>query len=285
MSTTLPEGPFVAHHLSAEPGDFHGNQGRGRFLLLPGSDGRAAAMAEQFRGLTVRRHPRAHNLYLGTIDGDAGPVDVGAISTGMGTPSLDIIATELFRLGARRFVRVGTCGSLQPRTLRQGALVVPTAAVRDESTSLRYLPAEFPAVASLAFLRAAETARAERGEPEVHLGICHSKDSLFAREFGAGPLAPENARYMAILKGGGVLASEMEASHLFVLRSLFLQELIEAAPAHATPSDDAVLAGAVLAVIGDDEPFADPALAKKTVDRAIDFTLAVLRVLARQDVA
>jgi uridine phosphorylase len=277
MSTAASDGPFVPHHLCAEPADFVGNSGRGRFLLLPGSDGRAASIAERLTGVTVKRHPRAHNLYLGRLEGEEGPVDVGVVSTGMGTPSLDIVATELFRLGARRFVRVGTCGSLQPRFLRQGALVIPTAAVRDESTSRRYLPPEFPAVASRAFLRAVEEGLAERGEAEVHLGICHSKDSLFAREFGAGPLAPENRRYMEILAQGGVLASEMEAAHLFVLGSVFGQEARQAGEAGE------VLCGAVLAVIGDDQPFADPALAASTVERAIDFALDTLRVLARAD--
>ncbi|MDY0004135.1 MAG: uridine phosphorylase, partial [Polyangia bacterium] len=207
MTTADRDGPFVPHHLTAEPADLEGNHGRGRYLLLPGSDGRAALIAERLSDLVVKRHPRAHNLYLGRLEGDGGQVDLGVISTGMGTPSLDIIVTELFRLGARRFLRVGTCGSLQPRVLRQGALVVPTAAVRDESTSRRYLPPEFPAVASRKVLRAVELAVEERGEEDVHFGICHSKDSLFAREFGAGPLASENGRYMEILARGGVLAS------------------------------------------------------------------------------
>ena len=44
----------------------------------------------------------------------------------MGCPSVDIIVTELIMLGARRFVRVGTAGSLQPHAIRMFALLLLT---------------------------------------------------------------------------------------------------------------------------------------------------------------
>ena len=33
-------------------------------------------------------------------------------TTGMGTPSMSIVVEELLRLGARRLIRVGTCGGI-----------------------------------------------------------------------------------------------------------------------------------------------------------------------------
>lgn len=278
MSQAPSDGPFVPHHLNAEPGDLEGNHGHGRYLLLPGSDGRAARMAERLTDVTVKRHPRAHHLYLGRLDSEGGPVDVGILSTGMGTPSLDIIVTELFRLGGRRFVRVGTCGSLQPRFLRQGALVVPTAAVRDESTSRRYLPPEFPAVASQTFLRAVEQAVAERGEKDVHLGICHSKDSLFAREFGAGPMAPENRRYMEILAQGGALASEMEAAHLFVLGAV--ANAGRTSVQASRTREVGVRCGALMAVVGDSSGFAALDVEQAAEERLIDLAIEGIMDLA-----
>jgi uridine phosphorylase len=52
------------------------------------------------------------------------PAQVGICATGMGCPSVDLIVTELIMLGGRRFFRVGTCGSLQPKLIRYGDLVV-----------------------------------------------------------------------------------------------------------------------------------------------------------------
>ena len=83
-------GTFKPEHVNAEASDFEGNQGRGRIVLLPGSDGRAAQIAERFASVRVKKHPRAHNLDLGTIATSAGAIDVAAVSTGMGGGSIGI---------------------------------------------------------------------------------------------------------------------------------------------------------------------------------------------------
>jgi uridine phosphorylase len=263
--------------MNAEADDFVGNGGRGRFVFLPGSDGRAARIAERFSALRVRKHPRAHNLYLGTLPTPVGTLDVACISTGMGGGSIDIVVNELWRLGARRFLRVGTAGSLQPGRVRAGALVVPTAVVRDEGTSRRYLPVEVPATPSIDVLMAARDLAHSKSSPMVFFGITHSKDSLYAREFGAGPQAPENARYMELMRAGGVLASEMECATLFTLRAVWDGETPHDAPAPQV--------GAVLAVVGDDEPFADARAQSDAIERAIEFALALAVELDTRDAA
>src|SRR5438128_371194 len=55
-------------------------------------------------------------------------------ATGMGGPSTAIVVRELVDLGARRLVRVGTCGSLVAE-VRLGSLVVATEAVAADGTS------------------------------------------------------------------------------------------------------------------------------------------------------
>ena len=82
------------------------------------------------------------------------------------------------------------------------------------------MPNEFPAVASLALVDGLRRAAlALTLEYPVHIGLVHSKDSLIAREFQIGPRSrlSENRQYMDVLARAGVLASEMEAAHLFVL--------------------------------------------------------------------
>ena len=270
---------FKPHHITASEADFKGNDGVGRYVLLPGSDGRAKVISERFTDVTVRMSSRGHNVYLGTIEGHEGKVDVAVVASGMGCPSLDIIVTECIKLGASRFLRVGTAGSLQPDVIRPPSLILATGAVRDEGTSRTYAPVEVPALASPEWIHALEKAAANLGlEDEVYEGPIHSKDSLFAREFGQGPMAEENTRYMERLAALGVLASEMEAAHLFVLGAV-----------HGNPiaplSDrdlrrEGILTGCVLGVIGDHKRFASKATAEKAVNHAIDLALEGVRVLA-----
>lgn len=273
---------FVPHHMNASAADLEGNRGLGRYVFLPGSDGRAELISQRFADRKVQKHPRGHNLYTGTIEHDGESVDVAAISTGMGCPSLDIIVNELFALGARRFLRVGTSGSMQPHRIRTGHIVVATASVRDEHTSRTYVPVEVPAVASLGFVDAAQRAVAALGLGDrTHFGVVHCKDSLYAREFGEGPMATHNKEYMELLEGAGTLASEMESSQLFVLGQIFDRRLSlqGQGPLHRA------VAGTVLAVIGDDSPFASDEAAADAVAGAIDLGFETIGQLASAELA
>jgi len=276
-----PPTPFVPHHIQAAPGDLDGNGGVGRYVLLPGSDGRAREIASRFEDLESHPHERCHNLYLGRIAlADGRRIDVATVSTGMGCASLDIIVNELFHLGAKRFLRVGTAGSLQPTRVHAGQVVVATASVRDEHTSRVYVPVEVPAVASLEMIHAAEKVTAALGwGDDVHFGVVHCKSSLFAREFGEGPMARQNREYMDLLIHSGTLASEMETSQLFVLTALYDYEL---RGEQRSPTSRA-LAGAVLGIVGDDRPFAAADVEAKAIERSIDLAFETLRQLASDE--
>jgi len=178
---------------------------------------------------------------------------------------VDLIVGELIALGARVLLRVGTSGSLQPG-IKTGDVVVATAAVRDEAASDNYLPREFPALAAWPLLMASQRASQKlslRGS--VHFGAVHTKDSLYARELGWGPLSAEHERYAALLSKAGVLASEMECAHLFILGQL------GANAAGTAP----VLTGGILAVIGDhDHAFKETPEASRAVEDAIELAMA-----------
>ena len=214
---------YTPHHITATAADMRGNGPHGRYWLVPGSMDRAAQLATHLTDpVAVRESPRGHHAHLGVLERDDGPpVDVGVVSTGMGCPTVDIILTELIRLGGRRFIRIGSAGGLQPhRGVGVGTCVIGTGGVRDEGTSQHYAPLEFPAVASPLLLEALQTAAVALGPAvasQTFAGLIHSKDSLMAREFHEGCRGPEHVRYMQNLREMGVLASEMEASHMFVL--------------------------------------------------------------------
>ena len=69
---------------------------------------------------------------------------------------------ELYRCGADTFVRIGTCGGIQPE-VKSGDIVIATGAVRMEGTSREYAPLEFPAVAALAVTNALVEAAGKKG--------------------------------------------------------------------------------------------------------------------------
>lgn len=271
---------FVPHHINATADDLAGNNGIGRYVFLPGSDGRAEDISDHFDDVKVLKSKRGHNLYLGTLKTESGTIDVVSVASGMGTPSLDIIVQELFKLGARRFLRIGTAGSCQKKTIRVGDLVVAMGAVRDENTSSLYVPKEFPAIASPAFVQGAGWAAQKLGFfSRTHWGIIHCKDSLFAREFGEGPMVETNKEYMRIMEDAGVVASEMESSHLFILAALFDHEVKQLGEG----PEYRVLAGTVLGIIGDDRPFATKEEAAKTVEDAVTLGIETMKQVARLD--
>jgi uridine phosphorylase len=107
-------------------------------MLLPGDPARALALAQDLLDQPrMSNHSRGLWGYTGeTLEGHL----LGIQATGIGGPSLAIVLEELARLGARRFVRIGTCRSLEP-SLRAGSMGVVGAALADEGAS-RALGAE-----------------------------------------------------------------------------------------------------------------------------------------------
>lgn len=247
---------FKPLHITATHEDMQGNNGHGRYIFLPGSNGRAKKISEMFDNVTtVRTCSRGHDLYIGDITINGTKIDVGVIATGMGTPSVDIILNELLKLGGKKFLRVGTCGFLQAKFMKGGDIAVATAAVRDDHATECYIPREYPAVASYEMVQAIINAQKTMDlKRNMHVGIMHTKDSLYAREFKQGAMKQQNTEYMDILKNAGAVASEMEASMLFTLCGM--------ADAHRKDRDlmskDRVFGGTMCAVLGEEDDFGTP---------------------------
>lgn len=103
--------------------------------------------------------------FTGTFEGQ--PISVQ--TTGMGCPSAGIVFEELVMLGARRLIRVGTCGGLRDG-MRMGDTVVAISATAEDTTPLRY--AEMPSYAPAAtydLVEAAVRLSREQGAT-VHIG-------------------------------------------------------------------------------------------------------------------
>jgi uridine phosphorylase len=167
-------------------------------VLLPGDPGRALALAQALLAEPLMfNHNRGLWGYTGTAP-DGQPVTIQA--TGMGGPSAAIVLRELADLGARRAIRVGTCGALAAG-LALGDLLVVDRAISADGTS-RALGAD-------SSVRADEqlTLSLQAAAPEAHTGGVVSVDLFYG---DGAERAYEDA-----------LAVEMEAATVLALgRSL-----------------------------------------------------------------
>jgi uridine phosphorylase len=267
---------FIPMHINASTEDLSGNNGIGRYVLLPGSEERAQQIADNFNHLQVKKHPRGHNLYLGTLEYEGKGIDVAAVSSGMGCASIEIILHELFSLGGKRFLRVGTAGSLQSSSVKLGDLVNVQASVRDESTTINYAPIEFPAIAAVDYVSAILQSGKKLGlSDKLHTGIVHCKNSLYAREFGVGPKQAENEAYIDLLTRCGVLASEMETAALFIQSQIYNYHL----SLQGVGPQYRVLAGAILGIISVHNEVAPKTPPTETMTEAIKLALETIKKL------
>lgn len=273
----------LQHHILLGPEHLAGNGGLGRYVFLPGDRSRAAAIASDFEDHEIVDNPRGLTAHLGRIAIDGATVDALSISSGMGTASTEIVLHELIAAGARRIVRVGSCGALDPN-LRPGQVAILSGAVRDELASRHIAPVEFPAVSHpVAVQSMVLGARAAGLGAEAFLGIGHTKASLYAREFGHGPRGAENRAYGHLLSRCGAIASDMEAAMLFIRASA-----ASAGSASTVGAGNAavpVQAACVLGVYGGDDSDMqlDPALCRLADQRAIAVTRLGIMAWARAD--
>ena len=196
------------YHIQVAPGEV------GRYVIMPGDPKRCAKIAEYFENPVLIADNREYVTYTGTLDG----VKVSVTSTGIGGPSAAIAMEELYRCGADTFVRIGTCGGMQPE-VKSGDVVIATGAIRMEGTSREFAPMEFPAVADLTVTNALVDAAKQKGYP-FHAGVVQCKDSFYGQhEPETKPVSYELINKWEAWKRLGCLASEMESAALFVVAS------------------------------------------------------------------
>lgn len=185
-----------------------------RYVLLPGDPGRVEAIANKLDNPRFLHQNREYTTWIGELEGE----NVLVMSTGMGGPSTAIGVEELRVLGVDTFVRVGTCGGMDPEVIG-GDVVVATGSIRMEGTTKEYVPIEFPAVADLKVTNALVDA-AEKLGYRCHAGVVQSKDSFYGQHSpDRMPIGYElNNKWRAWIDAG-CLASEMESAALFIVCS------------------------------------------------------------------
>lgn len=181
--------------------------------LLVGDPGRVEKICKYFdneRILTTKR-----GYVVAEVETDK--VKLLVVSTGIGSPSMAIAVEELFLIGVRIFIRIGTCGAIK-ETLKPGSIILSTAAVRDEGTSSHYIDVRYPAVSDMD-LSAILNNHLRNFRGCFLKGITHSKDSFYSEKVEM-QLSDEAGSHWRLLKSAGVLATDMETSCLYVIANL-----------------------------------------------------------------
>ncbi len=192
------------YHINLKKGDV------GKYCIVPGDPGRCEKIAARFDSPSFITSNREYTSYTGTLLGE--PVSV--VSTGIGGPSAAIAMEELYMLGVRTFIRVGTCGGID-LSVCGGDIVIATGAVRQEGTSREYAPIEFPAVANFDAVTALVQSAKEKNA-SYHTGVVQSKDSFYGQHSPSRmPIADSLLEKWEAWKRLHVLASEMETAALY----------------------------------------------------------------------
>lgn len=204
-----PDGKL--YHIHCKPGDV------GRYVLLPDDPFRTDLIASYFDDARLVAHNREHKTWTGTLNG----VKVSVTSTGMGCPSAAIAVEELIKCGADTFIRVGTAGRVCDKAYDETLDgVINTAAVRDEGTTIHYIPIEYPAVADRHVVDALARAAKKLGYNFAE-GITQSKDSFYGQhEPEAMPAEGRLKERWEAWRRGNVMSSEMESAAIFVISSI-----------------------------------------------------------------
>ncbi|MBQ6892973.1 MAG: uridine phosphorylase [Clostridia bacterium] len=254
----IPENE-LQYHIKCAEGDV------GRYVILPGDPARCERIAAYFDDAEFISQNREYTIYTGTLLGEK----VSVCSTGIGGPSSAIAMEELFNVGADTFIRVGTSGGINLK-VREGDLVIATAAVRQDGTSREYAPVDYPAAANFEVTQALVWAAEEMGS-RFHTGVVQSKDSFYGQHSpDRMPVEGELKAKWEAWKRLGVLCSEMESSTQFVVADSL-----------------GVRAGAIFHVVWNQERklagLDDEAIQNEDTDLAIRTAVEALKILIEKD--
>jgi len=199
------------YHVDVKPGDI------GRYVFLPGDPFRTDLIASYLDDAVLVAHHREHKTWTGYLNGEK----VTVTSTGMGCPSTAICVEELIACGADTFIRIGTAGTVRdPEDSKRYEGVIVTGAVRDEGTTLHYVPEGYPAVADRHVVDALARAAAARGLTYAE-GISQSKDSFYGEvDPDCSPVGEHLKERWKAWQRGNVMCSEMECAAIFVISSI-----------------------------------------------------------------
>ena len=209
----MPNYSDFAHHLNLRKEDIKS----AKIAFLPGDPDRVKVIASHLDNPKKLASKREFKTYIGEKNG----IDVLVTSTGAGAPSVSCVVEELAQLGIEVFVRIGSCGAIQPN-INIADVVISSAGVRLEGASRSFAPIEYPAVADLDVTNSLRDSARSIKVPE-HVGITASTDTFYQGQeryktfSGYVPMHLQGS--LKEFQALNVLNYEMEASLLFTMCS------------------------------------------------------------------
>lgn len=186
------------------------------YILLPGDPDRTARIARHLESVETEHRHREFASVTGSHRGQR----VSVVSTGIGADNIEIVVAEILAITDRpTFVRVGSCGALQPE-MRLGDLAITSGAVRLETTTSWFVHDGYPAVASYEVVLALLEAAGRLGH-RTHVGLTATAPGFYGAQGRPIPQLPiRNPDLADDMMRQRVLNFEMEASALLVLAGL-----------------------------------------------------------------
>jgi uridine phosphorylase len=180
----------------------------GEAAILVGDRARIDRIAEHLEA----PHFVEENRGLRTVTGLRAGRRITVSAFGMGGPIAAIVLHELFDLGVRNFLRIGTAMVMRPAKL--GDFVLADGAVRGEGASRTYAPVGYPAVADFD-LGAALRAQLARRNVSWRAGLFGTYDGFYTEMFA---LSAGEAKMIDGLREEvrrlGLIAADMETATL-----------------------------------------------------------------------
>jgi len=174
-----------------------------QYVLLPGDPGRISGITKYWQ----KAKKIAYNREFLTYTGRYKDVRISATSTGIGCPSAAIAVEELANIGAKFFIRIGTCGGLL-KEMEPGDIIIPESAACLDGTTREYDPSIKKAPADEKIFELLKK-NAEKMGVKYFTGVNRTHDAFY-----------EPTANFVKLAGQGFVSSEMECSSVFLVSKL-----------------------------------------------------------------
>lgn len=164
-----------------------GEEDVGSYAIITGDTDRPLRIGKHLENAKELAYHREYR----TVSGNYKGLEVAATSTGIGCPPSEIAINELYKVGIKTIVRVGSAASISEK-IDIGDVVIPIAVMRKGGTAPNYVQDGFPAYANSRVTFALIQAAKNLGIPYT-LGVTYSTSSFYIGQ--ARPIKPDGSGY------------------------------------------------------------------------------------------
>ena len=190
------------YHIDCGPGDI------APYILTCANPDRAHTIADFLQERELKGKNREYVIYTGSYKG----IPLSVMGTGIGAPATAIAVVEAEQCQPNAtFVRVGTCGALQPG-IALGDLILTNQCIREEKTTHYYVEPDLAVRAHPDVLRALEKAAKELLFPYHRGATCSTSDFYAGQGRQINGFSVRDVNKIERMRSLGVLNFEMEMS-------------------------------------------------------------------------